>query len=133
MTEAWSGWVGHVVNGEFCLQKYLGGSEQSAVFLTEQPGRGLLPAAIKLVPADANAEIWLSRWQRAQELSHPNLIRIFDLGRCEVSGNDVLFLVMEYAEENLSQIVPERPLTAEETSEMLWPPWMPWLTFTGRN
>lgn len=121
MTEAWSGWVGHVVNGEFCLQKYLGGSEQSAVFLTEQPGRGLLPAAIKLVPADANAEIWLSRWQRAQELSHPNLIRIFDLGRCEVSGNDVLFLVMEYAEENLSQIVPERPLTAEETSEMLWP------------
>lgn len=121
MTEAWSGWVGHVVNGEFCLQKYLGGSEQSAVFLTEQPGSGLLPAAIKLVPADANAELWLSRWQRAQELSHPNLIRIFDLGRCEVSGNDVLFLVMEYAEENLSQIVPERPLTAAEAREMLWP------------
>lgn len=121
MTEAWSEWVGHVVNGEFCLQRYLGGSEQSAVFLTEQPGVGHLPAAIKLVPADANEELRLSRWRRAQQLSHPHLIRIFDLGRCEVRGNALLFLVMEYAEENLSQIVPERPLTAAEASEVLWP------------
>lgn len=121
MTEAWSEWVGHVVNGEFCLQRYLGGSEQSAVFLTEQPGGEHLPAAIKLVPADADQELRLSRWRRAQQLSHPHLIRILDLGRCEVQGNALLFLVLEYAEENLSQIVPERPLTAAEAPEVLWP------------
>jgi TonB family protein len=122
MSEAWSQWEGHVVNGEFHLQKYLGGSEQSAVFLTEDRGQEPQPAAIKLIAANpGDAELQLLRWGLAQRLLHPHLIRILRKGRCRLDNREMLFAVMEYAEENLAQILLERPLTPKEAREMLEP------------
>lgn len=122
MTTALIQWEGQIVNDEFHLQKYLGGSEQSAVFLTKYPGRESAQAAIKLIPADAaNAERQLHRWGLAEKLSHPHLIRILRTGRCHLGSVAQIFVVMEYEEENLGQILSERPLTAEETREMLEP------------
>jgi len=94
------------------------------VFLTvTQPSGGdSEKAAIKLIPADAvDAKQQFSRWKAASELAHPNLIRIFEAGRCELDRTELLYVVMEYAEENLSQILPERTLTAEEARGMLPP------------
>lgn len=122
MTNAWGDWEGQVVNGEFHLQKYLGGSEQSGVFLTQLPGQQPQQAAIKLIRADtANAEFRLLRWEMAKSLSHPNLIRLYRSGRCQLGAINLIFVVMEYAEENLGQIIPERPLTPAEAQEMLDP------------
>jgi TonB family protein len=122
MTEAWSEWEGHVVNGEFQLKKYLGGSNQSAVFLTEAREREPKQAAIKLVAADpATAELQLARWELAQKLSHPHLIRLLRTGRCRLGTRELIFALMDYAEENLAQILPERPLTPQEAREMLEP------------
>ena len=121
MTNAWGDWEGQVVNGEFQLQTYLGGSEQSAVFLTQLPGQPE-QAAIKLIPEDsAAAEFYLSRWELAKSLSHPNLIRLYQTGRCQLGDINLIFVVMEHAEENLGQIIPERPLTPAEAREMLEP------------
>jgi len=124
MSEAWKRWEGRTVDGRFPLQRYLGGSGHSAVFLTvTQPsGSDSEKAAIKLIPADAvDAKQQFSRWKAASELTHPNLIRIFEAGRGELDGRELLYVVMEYAEENLSQILPERALTAEEARSMLPP------------
>ncbi len=122
MTEAWKQWEGQVVNGEFHLRKYLGGSEHSAVFLTEHGERELQKAAIKLIPADpGNVELQLSRWRLAAKLSHPHLIRLFQMGRCQLGNMGLLYVVMEYAEEDLSQILPHRPLTPAEARDMLMP------------
>jgi TonB family protein len=122
MTDAWSQWEGHVVNGEFHLQKYLGGSSESAVFLTEHRDALLQPAAIKLIPADeATKNLYLSRWSVAQKLSHPHLIRLLQQGCCRLGDHDLLFVVMEYAEENLAEIIPERALTPVEVRELLTP------------
>ena len=122
MPEAWSRWEGHVVNGKFNLKKYLGGSEQSAVFLTNRPEQSLESATIKLIACDpANAELQLARWRKARELLHPNLVRIFDLGSCYLDGTNLIFAVMEHAEESLAQILAERPLAAQEVREMLTP------------
>lgn len=122
MTEAWKQWEGQVVNGEFRLRQYLGGSDHSAVFLTEYGERGLQRAAIKLIPADpANADLQLSRWNLAAKLSHPHLIRLLQMGRCQLGNTKQLFVVMEYADENLSQILPQRPLTPAEARELLAP------------
>src|SRR2546425_7588994 len=105
ITEAWKQWEGHVVNGEFCLNQYLGGDENSAVFLTEHGEQGL-QAAIKLLAApQENAELQLSRWELAAKLSHPHLVQLFQMGRCQLGDTGLLYVVMEYAEENLSQIV----------------------------
>jgi len=64
------------------------------------------------------AERQLERWRAVRELSHPNLIRIFEAG---LDGTSHVYVVEEYAEENLSQILPERALTAEETRGMFLP------------
>lgn len=135
MSEAWSQWEGQVIDGRFELKRCLGTSGQSAVFLTEirprhlsssQPAEGPAPEpiqlAIKLIAADpAYAARQLSRWRLAQILYHPNLLRIFDTGRCRLEGKELIFSVMEYADENLAQIIPERPLSIDETRQMLEP------------
>src|SRR6202140_1587795 len=124
MSESWKRWEGRTVDGRFPLQSYLGSSDHSAVFLTVAQPRGSdsEKAAIKLIRAgsgDPNHQFL--RWKAASELTHPNLIRIFEAGRCELDGTELLYVVMEYAEENLSQILPERALTAEEARGMLAP------------
>ena len=124
MSESWQAWVGRTVDGRFPLRSYLGGSDHSAVFLTLAHGGvgDAKKAAIKLIRAEAaDAEQQLLRWKTARELTLPNLIRIFEGGRCELEGTALLYVVQEYAEETLSQILPERALTAEEARGMLPP------------
>jgi TonB family protein len=115
-------WEGQLVDGRFPLLQWLGGSEHSAVFLTELRGQESRKAAIKLIPADAGtAETRISRWEMTIGLSHPHLIRLFHTGQWEINATPLLYVVMEYAEEDLSQVIPLRPLTAAETGEMLPP------------
>src|SRR5882762_8497321 len=124
MSESWKRWEGRTVDGRFPLQRYLGSSDHSAVFLTVTQPRGSdsEKAAIKLIAAGAvDTKQQFLRWKATSELTHPNLIRIFEAGRGELDGTELLYVVMEYAEENLSQILPERALTTEETRGMLPP------------
>ena len=122
MTEAWKQWEGQVVNGEFHLRQYLGGGENSAVFLTEHGEREPQKAAIKLLPASPEkSALQLSEWSLAAKLSHPHLMRLLQMGRCQLDDMELLYVVMEYAEEDLSQILPQRPLTPAEAREMLEP------------
>src|SRR5579863_3611512 len=120
MTEEWRRREGEVVNAVFPLLRFLNASDHSAVFLTE--GKAHERAAIKLIPADRTlTATQLSHWRTAGALSHPHLMRLVDAGRCELGVRPYLFVVMEYAEETLAQILPQRPLTADEVREMLLP------------
>ena len=121
MSEAWKHWVGEVVDAKFPLREYLGGSEYSAVFLTER-GDQATRAAIKFIQVDeSDAGLQLSRWKRAAQLSHPCVLRLFEAGRCQIEGFTLLYIVSEYAEENLSQFLPQRPLTPAEARDVLEP------------
>src|SRR5580658_7773871 len=116
--EDWKKWEGRV-DGKFPLRQWLGGSDHSAVFLTERPGQAQ-KVAIKLIAADGvAADRQLARWRAAAQLSHPHLMRIFEAGRCRLDGMPLLYFVMEYAEEDLSQILPQRPLAPSEVTELL--------------
>jgi TonB family protein len=122
MTEVWTKWEGQVINGVFPLRRFLSASDHSAVFLTEHKAQNLPNAALKLVPAiPALAQAQLSYWTTASTLVHPHLIRLLEAGRCQLGGLQFLFVVMEYAEQTLSQILPQRALTPGEVREMLLP------------
>ena len=117
--EVWKTWEGRVIDGKFPLRQWLGGSDHSAVFLTERPGQPSQKFALKLIPADAgDADRQLARWRAAAQLSHPHLIRLYETGHC---GQTLLYAVMEYAEDDLSRVLPQRPLDSAEVTDLLPP------------
>jgi outer membrane biosynthesis protein TonB len=120
MSGNWKQWQRQAVGDDFQLTEHLGGSASSATYLAAAPDNAKV--AIKLVAANpATDETHLAQWRIAESLSHPHLLRVFRSGRCELEGNSLLYVVMEYAEENLSQILPQRSLTVDEVREMLPP------------
>jgi TonB family protein len=122
MSEVWEKWQDQVINGVFPLRRLLGYSDHSGVFLTEFTVRDLPDAALKLVPDDGpEADTRLALWKEAAALSHPHLIQLLEAGRCELEGLPFIFVVMDYAEQTLAQILPQRALTPDEVKEMLRP------------
>jgi TonB family protein len=117
----WKQCEGQVIDGQFPLRQYLGGSDHSAVFLTERGKPQPKKAAIKLVSASAAPEDQLGRWQAAARLSHPNLLQLFETGRCQFDNENYFYVVMQYAEEDLSEILPSRALSVTEVQDMLPP------------
>ncbi len=117
MMEFWKRCEGQSVEGLYPLRKFLSGGERSALFLTEREQEQAVIRLIRSNPEDSEA--LLARWNLARELSHPHLIRVFATGRCKVGDRPMLYLLMEHAEENLSHIVPVRPLGKDEASQML--------------
>jgi serine/threonine protein kinase len=122
MTESATTRVGQVIDGKFRLGEFVGGEEGSSVFLTDYNAPGVAKTAIKLVPGDSTeAEGLLARWRHAAKLSHPHMIRLLDMGRGELDRVPVLYVVMEYAEENLSSVIARRPLAPAEARAILGP------------
>jgi TonB family protein len=122
MTQAITKREGQVLDGKFRLGQFVGGNERSGVFLVDYEGQEVHKAAIKLIPADsAEAAGQLARWKQAAKLSHPHLIRLLEMGRCELDHTPMLYVVMEYAEENLSLVIARRPLEPEEARAVLGP------------
>ena len=118
--EEWKLWEGRVVE-IFPLQQWLGGSDHSAVFLTEIPGTSQR-AAIKLMEVDdVEAGLRASHLRATTKISHPNLIRIFQAGQSTIDNTNVVYVVMECADDDLSQILPTRPLESAEVSDLLPP------------
>lgn len=122
MSEEWKKWEGQTIDGKFLLRQFLGSADHSVVFLTQLSDPQPKDAAIKFLVADGSTEeTRLALWKRAAHLSHPNLLGIFDCGRCRLGENNLLYVVMEYAEENLGEILPQRALTADEVRDFLNP------------
>jgi TonB family protein len=115
-----SDWVGRVIDGRFPLLEWLGNTEQAGVFRTELKGTPLQRAVIRLVAAE-DAEARLRDWKQAATLSHPHLMRILECGRADVTGVELLYVVTEYADESLAQVIPDRPLSGPEARAMLLP------------
>jgi TonB family protein len=122
-------WQGQIIDHKVPLLDWLGGSPNTAVYRTELSGSAQPAAAIKLVRAESvNASKQLARWKESESISHSNLLRIFESGYCQITGAHWLYIVTEFAEENLDQILPVRPLTANEVADLL-PPMLEALAF----
>jgi TonB family protein len=121
MTEDWTKqWERRIVNGVYPLRRFLGRSDHSVVFLTECKAQDVAQAAIKILPANpALIETQLGHWRRLATLSHPHLMRLLDAGRCQLGGHNFLFVVTDYAEQNLAQILRGRRLAPEEVRDLL--------------
>ena len=117
MSESISTWTGRIIDNNIALADYLGGADNTAVYRTTFSGQ---KAAIKLTAADpSSAEAHLKHFADAAKLSHPNLLRILKTGRTQLEGSEYIYVVTEFADENLSQVLPDRTLTPQETRDVL--------------
>ena len=113
-------WEGLTVNGVFPLLEWLGGSARRGVFLTVR--KGTETACIKLITAAGpEADAYLSQWQVAKAMSHPDLARVLETGRCTIDGKEMVFVVTERAEAVLSGIVPRKALDPDKVRKFLEP------------
>ena len=115
----WQHWQGQIVDGSFPLLRYLGSNERSAAFQTSYGAAEPRLATIKLVLAGSQDREIVAQWNRAAQLSHPHLVRLFQVGSYAANGMGLCYCVMEHAEEDLASVLRDRPLTAEEAHEML--------------
>jgi TonB family protein len=111
----WRGCEGQLLDGRYPLERYVGGDEGNALFLI-----GSASATVRIRRADAaHAAALVARWNRVKLLRHRHLVKINEAGTSVMAGETVAYLVMEHAEENLGEILCGRPLTADESREML--------------
>ena len=111
----WRDYEGQLLDGKHRLERYIGGDDAGALFLI-----GSASAAVRIRRADtAHAKAFVERWSRVKSLRHRNLLQIDEAGASVIAGEPVAYLVMEHAEENLAEILRGRPLTTEESREML--------------
>src|SRR5215470_4984383 len=127
-------WQGKVVEGKYPLLELIGTGPRGPVFRTElSTPDGRKSAAIKVIPVEGkHLQAELSRLVLSRALSHPNLIKILDAGQCEIRRQPAIYVVTEFAEENLGQILPSRALAAGEVEQML-PPLIDALSYLHRN
>ena len=117
--EFWKQCEGQSLDSGLPLDRCLGGSGDSAVFETQFQGRA---AAIKLIPGTPAAiAALLAGWKKCDCLSHPALVSILARGETALGDTHFAYAVMERADENLGEVLAERPLTPEETRAMLVP------------
>jgi serine/threonine protein kinase len=123
MGNGWERLEGQIVDGAFPLLRCLGASNHSVVFLTESAKLARPELALKLVPAVPQlAQLQLARWRAsAALLVHPRLVQIFEAGACQIGSRNFLYVVTDYADQNLAQLLERRALTADEVREMLEP------------
>jgi TonB family protein len=114
MTPTWKQYEGQAVDGIALLQ-LLGSGDSSAVFLGDRSGER---CAVKLIPTEGVVpQVHLARWEEASKLSHPHLSRILQWGAGRLGGFSLVYVAMEFAEEDLSSV--DRPLTPKEARETL--------------
>jgi TonB family protein len=114
--------AGRTIDGRFVLLQWLGGSASSNTYLVQLPTDPAKNAVIRLIPADSpDAEAHITARAVAMPLSHPHLMNVLHHGRCAIDNTAMIYTITEQADEILSQVLLERPLTSSETREMLNP------------
>jgi len=118
MTHFWNDLEGVSLAGRYWLKQCLSESADDAWYLIRlDPSRD---AAVRVLRADSvDAEAQLALWNDAVALDHPNVVKMFDAGRTEVSGVDLLYAVCEYPDDFLAAALTERPLSTAEAGEVL--------------
>ncbi len=115
--------LGTLLSKRFVLKRFIGRGGMGEVYLAEDLELGG-QVALKTVKGGLLDTGGVLRFKREVQLSrqvtHPNICRVFDVGKEVVDGQDVIFLTMEYLEgETLAQYLAKNGKLSVERAEPL--------------
>jgi hypothetical protein len=116
----WTDFQNRAIDDAFRIRDFLGGDERSAAFTARPLGDPDTNAVIRLYRAndDSAAEKQIGLWLRAQQLEHPNLVRILGAGRIGEGASTFIYVALEPADEKLASVLMERRLEPDEAAEI---------------
>jgi tRNA A-37 threonylcarbamoyl transferase component Bud32 len=108
-----------LVDGRYPIGAEISRLGRSTVYETEH-GEKHEPAVLKVRERyESEGEAPADRWRAAMGLAHPNLLKIYAVGSSILHDVPVTWAVMEPPDESLEEVLAARPLTAEETREIV--------------
>ncbi len=113
----WNELEGTRVAEKYPLKHLMRSEGRTAWFATEDAGGQ--PAVISLFESLNDEESVLARMEAAARIRHPNLLTILETGSIRLEDGPLVYAVMEPFEQTLGDALRDRPLTREETGEIV--------------
>ncbi len=102
--------------GRYRILNEIAAGGQGAVYRAHDPGTGRIVAVKILHDTLSNDEQYVERFRReatlAASITHPNIIRIFEVG----SDGDRHFMALEFLPESLAGLIEAGPMTVESAA-----------------
>jgi outer membrane biosynthesis protein TonB len=114
----WNELEGQTIDRLYPLRRLVRSEGRSAWFETATGEELNTPATISLTEALTDADEVAARLKAAQNLKHPNLVSITNVGQVRVDNTLIVYAVMEHIEQSLSDVLQTQTLTADEGREV---------------
>ncbi len=114
----WNELEGQTIDRLYPLRRLVRSEGRSAWFETATGEELNTPATISLTEALTDADEVTARLKAAQNLKHPNLVSITQVGQVRVDNTLIVYAVMEHIEQSLSDVLQTQTLTTEEGREV---------------
>jgi hypothetical protein len=114
----WNELEGQTINGRYPLLRLVRSEGRSAWFETETGHPQNARATISVTEALTDADEVAARLQAAQNVKHPNLVNITQVGQASLDGTLLVYAVMEPIEQSLSDVLQSQALSPEEGREV---------------
>lgn len=116
----WKLLPGVILDGGYEMEDLLQADERRARFKVRVLGDRTIDAFASFFPVyGTSAEEQVEVWGSVRSVPHPNLSRPLAIGRRQLEGVELVYVVLKRADETLNGALRERPLTAGEASEVL--------------
>ena len=116
----WPTLSGRILDGGYEIQELLEADGPHATFKIRVLGAHGINAYVDLFQVNATAaQEQMDAWSAAKELKHPNLNTPLSSGWTQLDGADLIYVVLNRADERLSSVLRERALNSKETGELL--------------
>jgi hypothetical protein len=114
----WNELEGQTIDRLYPLRRLVRSEGRSAWFETAIGEESSTPATISLTEALTDADEVTARLKAAQNLKHPNLVSITNVGQVRVDNTLIVYAVMEHIEQSLSDVLQTQTLTVDEGREV---------------
>ncbi len=114
----WNELEGQTIDRLYPLRRLVRSEGRSAWFETAVGEESSTPATISLTEALTDADEVTARLKASQNLKHPNLVSITNVGQVRVDNTLIVYAVMEHIEQSLSDVLQTQTLTVDEGREV---------------